>query len=379
MTPSVRTIGIDVHKDTYVISAFNPSDCTFSAECTVEASSRFVLNYLKRFECANAGIDISIGYEAGPTGFDLRRDLEKNGYECHVMAPTSIYKAAGGKKVKTDRLDARELAKTLYWGAYKEVVPLSELDESYRDYIRMRDDRLKQLKMAKQNLLSFLLRRSKVYDKSQYWTQSHFAWLRKLEFRNEIDKEIFNEYLNEVTRLTDALILIDAKIEEFSNNEKFRENVDKLRCFAGIDTHTAMVMLTEIGDFSRFASADQFASYLGLCPGEHSSGLKENKKGITKAGNSHCRRVLCESANSIAKTNPYKKSKKLISRQKGMPADIVAYADRGSSRIKKKYCRLCSTGKKSNCVKAACARELACFIWGMMTGNMEARGELKEA
>lgn len=373
MTPSVRTIGIDVHKDTYVISAFNPSDGTFSAECTVEATSRFVLNYLKRFECANAACDIKIGYEAGPTGFDLRRDLEKNGYECHVMAPTSIYKAAGGKNVKTDRFDARELAKALYWGAYSEVVPLSELDESYRDYIRMRDDRQKQLKMVKQNLLSFLLRRSKIYDKSQYWTHSHFAWLRKLEFRNEIDKEIFNEYFNEVTRLTDALTLIDSRIEEFSNNEKFRENVDKLRCFAGIDTHTAMVILTEIGDFARFASADQFASYLGLCPGEHSSGLKENKKGITKAGNSHCRRVLCESANSIAKTNPYKKSKNLISRQKGIPADIVAYADRGSNRIKKKYFRLCSTGKKSNCVKAACARELSCFIWGMMTGNMEAR------
>lgn len=378
MTLSLRTIGIDVHKDSYTLAAFNPYDSTYSAEMTTGATTTYVLNYLKRFEKANSGCVLKIGYEAGPTGFDLKRELEKKGYECHVMAPTSIYKEAGGKRVKTDRQDARELARTLYWGSYKEVVPLDELDESYRDYIRMRDDHHEALKKAKQNLTSFLLRRSMKYDNKNYWSQRHFAWLRKLEFRNEIDKEIFQEYLNTITSYIDRIALLDAKIEEYSTKERYKEKVDKLKCFTGIDTHTAMVMVTEIGDYNRFGSADRFASYIGLCPGEHSSGETEKKLGITKAGNCHCRRLLCESANSIARSNPYKKSKRLLSRQSGMPAEIIQYADRGNTRIKKKYFALCGRGKNYNAAKAACARELACFIWGMMTGHMEARGELTE-
>ena len=69
------------------------------------------------------------------------------------MVPTSIYRPAAGVKVKTDAKDVRTLAKAVYWGSYSEVVPLSEEDESYRDYIRMRDDRKEALKKAKQNLL----------------------------------------------------------------------------------------------------------------------------------------------------------------------------------------------------------------------------------
>ena len=130
-------------------------------------------------------------------------------------------------------------------------------------------------------------------------------------------------------------------------------------------------MVTEVGDFSRFGTADQFASFLGLCPGEHSSGRSIQKTGITKAGNSHCRKVLCESANSIARSNPYRKSKRLLSRQAGQNPDVIAYADRGTARIKKKYYALKENGKHSNVAKAACARELACFIWGMMTGNYD--------
>ena len=200
----------------------------------------------------------------------------------------------------------------------------------------MRDDRHEELKRAKQHLLSFLLRRGRQYQGKNYWTKMHMNWLKKIEFENPVDQLTFKEYLNDVARLMDAVVLLDAKIEEFSKNERYAENVSKLRCFAGIDTHSAMVMVTEIGDYSRFPSAEAFASYLGLTPGEHSSGKVAIKTGITKAGNAHCRRILCESANSLARSNPYKKSKRLLSRQKGMDPDVIAYADRGTSMQHKK-------------------------------------------
>ena len=371
----VRTIGIDVHSETYSISTYNPQTESYIGECTVEADGKNVIRYVAKLRKeTEVPVLIEVGYEAGPTGFGLKRELEKAGIRCHVMAPTSIYRPAAGVRVKTDARDARSLARAVYWGSYSEVMPLSEEDEAYRDYIRMRDDRNDELKRAKQHLISFLLRRGRRYQGKKYWTQMHMKWLRRIEFENPVDQFTFREYLNEVVRLMDAIELLDAKIEEFSKNERYAENVSRLRCFAGIDPHSAMVMVTEIGDYSRFPSAETFASYLGLTPGEHSSGKSAIRTGITKAGNTHCRRILCESANSLAKSNPYKKSKRLLSRQKGMDPDVIAYADRGSSRIKKKYSALKENGKHSNVAKAACARELACFIWGMMTGNYDKNG-----
>ncbi len=164
--------------------------------------------------------------------------------------------------MKTDVRDARTLAKSLYWGSFSEVVPLSEEDEAYRDYIRMRDDRKEALKKAKQHLLSFLLRRGRKYAEGNPWTQKHIAWLKKVKFDNPVDQMTFDEYFHEVTRLMDALTLLDAKIEQFSEDERYKKGAEKLRCFAGVDTHVAVVMLTEIGDFSRFLSAE--TKHIGL-------------------------------------------------------------------------------------------------------------------
>jgi len=98
---------------------------------------------------------------------------------------------------------------------------------------------------------------------------------------------------------------LDKKIEEISNRNEYKDTVSRLRCFAGIDTHTALSSLVEIGDYQRFKKARAFSAFLGLCPGEHSSGEKVVITGITKAGNSVMRKLLVESANSIARSNVY--------------------------------------------------------------------------
>ena len=130
----IAYIGIDVHKDTYSICTFNEETNVFENEVVVGAEPKNVEKYLKRLEHESCklskSVDYLIGYEAGPTGFGLKRTLEAHGYKCRIMAPTTICTEAGGRKVKTDRLDARKIAKALYWGAYKEVVPLSPEDEA---------------------------------------------------------------------------------------------------------------------------------------------------------------------------------------------------------------------------------------------------------
>lgn len=144
----------------------------------------------------------------------------------------------------------------------------------------------------------------------------------------------------------------------------------KLSCFLGIQTQTALSSIVEVGDFKRFSSAEKFASYLGLVPGEDSSGDSQTKLGITKAGNTHVRRLLAEAAQCYGRGQISHKSKVLKARQQGNPSEVIAYADKANKRLRRKYYKMVlSQGRKANVAKTAVARELACFIWGMMTGK----------
>ena len=145
----------------------------------------------------------------------------------------------------------------------------------------------------------------------------------------------------------------------------------KLSCFLGVQTQTALSSIVEVGDFKRFSSAEKFASYLGLVPGEDSSGDGQTRLGITKAGNTHVRRLLVEAAQSYGRGQAGHKSKALKARQQGNPPEVIAYADKANERLRRKYYKMVlSQGKKANVAKTAVARELACFMWGMMTGNI---------
>ena len=186
-----------------------------------------------------------------------------------------------------------------------------------------------------------------------------------------IYKEILDEYLLTYTILTDKLNRLDQRIEELASEEEYKEPVSKLTCFLGIKTHTALSVIVEVGDFQRFASARKFAGYLGLVPGQHSSGDDRNGLGITKAGNTHVRRLLVESAQSYTRGKIGYKSRVLRSRQAGNSPQIINYADRANERLRRRYYQMVlKDGKKYNIAKIAVARELACFIWGMMTDNI---------
>ena len=163
---------------------------------------------------------------------------------------------------------------------------------------------------------------------------------------------------------------LDQRIEELSSKEEYHENVHKLTCFLGVKGHTALSTLVEVGDFKRFSSAQHFASYLGLVPGEDSSGDSQNRLGITKAGNQHVRMLLTEAAQSYTRGQIGYKSKALKQRQSGNAPEVIAYADKANERLRRRYYKMVlGNNKKSNVAKTAIARELACFMWGMVTGN----------
>ena len=198
---------------------------------------------------------------------------------------------------------------------------------------------------------------------------SSFEMLRALKPEG-LYQEILSEYLLTFDTLTDKLERLDQRIKELSDKEEYQENVGKLTCFLGFKTHTALSTLVEVGDFKRFSTAQHFASYLGLVPGEDSSGDSQNRLGITKAGNRHVRMLLTEAAQSYTHGQIGYKSRILKQRQAGNTPEVIAYADKANERLRHRYYKMVlGKNKKSNVAKTAIARKLACFMWGMMTGN----------
>jgi transposase len=235
----------------------------------------------------------------------------------------------------------------------------------------MRDDQKKALKIWKQQILALVLRQGRRFeDGKNYWTVKHVKWLKSLDLGG-ITQEALSEYLVTYEYLADKIERLDQRIEELASAGKYQGNVQKLCCLLGVKTHTALAVIVETGDFARFAKAGNYAAYLGLVPGEDSSGDKKTRGGITKAGNSHVRRLLVESAQSYARGAVGYKSKALKARQRGNAPQVIAYADKANERLRRKFYKMTlSNHIKRNVAVTAIARELSCFIWGLMTDHV---------
>lgn len=363
---SIIYIGMDVHTTNFTLCAFDMKNNNFFAEVTIEPNYTLILKYLERLK-KQLGNDVRFicGYEAGCLGYSLYHDLQKNNVDCVILAPTTMADTTRND-MKTDKRDARKISTCLAYNLYSAVYVPTKNDIAVKEYIRMRDDVKTTLKRYKQQLLAFCTRNGKQFEGASHWTQKHVRWLNTLKFDHEILQETYDEYYALYQQAEAKVELLDKRIDEFSLREEYRENVNKLRCFIGISTYTAMALLTEVSDFHRFAKAKNFASFLGLVPGEHSSGAHTKRTGITKAGNSHLRKLLIEAAQGYTHGKVGYKSKQLRTKQRGNSPIIVAYADKGNERMKKRFYHLRATTKYTVAI-AAVARELACFVWGMMT------------
>lgn len=365
---SITYIGLDVHTTNYTICAYTIENDKIFAETTIKPDIKELDKYLKRLkELQGADISFICGYEAGCLGYSLYHQLKEKGYECVILAPTTMPSTVN--EIKTDKRDARKIAKCLAYGTYSKVFVTSDEDNAVKEYIRMRDDAKTMLKQTKQQIIALCTRHDKRYDGKSNWTQRHMQWLSRLDLGSAMLNETLAEYLITLAQLTDKIERFDKRIEEIASQESYAENAKKLQCLRGIKVHSAMSFLVEIGDFKRFPTAQQFSAFLGLVPGEHSSGDNQNRMGITKSGNSHLRRLLVEAAQSYSRGGAGKKSKAIKQRQQGNPPEVIAYADKANERLRKKYMKL-ALKRNPNIAKTAVARELACFIWGMMNDKI---------
>jgi len=357
-------VGMDVDKEKIVAAKLgNGTDGQVEERVIANRPSA-----VKKYFAALAGEgDVVAAYEAGCFGYGLYRQLTEMGVACLVAAPGLIPRKPSDR-VKTDRRDAKTLALALRGGQLTGVHIPTKHDESVRDYLRLYEDLRGDLRKAKQRVLHFLLRRGIRYEEGSNWTVRHKEWLSRLEFDSEIDRQTLEVYLAHLLELEHKCAEVTSVVEQIGEGKRYREAVKSLSAFKGIKTLTALAFICEIGDFRRFATAGQFMAFLGLVPSERSSGNKRRQGGITKAGNSHLRKLLVEAAWHYRSYHP--SSRTLIGRRKGVDPQIVAYANRAGRRLNRKYLRLLYRGKPSQVAVTAASRELAGFLWAAMVGQV---------
>jgi transposase len=175
---------------------------------------------------------------------------------------------------------------------------------------------------------------------------------------------VVDDYLLAIDHTEARLLELDARLAEIAESEPYREPVGWLRCFRGIDTLAAMLILVELHDFRRFASAPALMAYLGLVPGEDSSGEKHRRGRITRTGNGLVRRLLVETAWHYQHRPAVGVA--LTRRRKGQPGRVIAIADKAQQRLCRRFRKLAAEHKPAPKVAVAIARELAGFLWAAL-------------
>jgi transposase len=368
---SIVYVGMDVHKESYTLCCYSYDTDKVEYKQTIPSDYKLVLKYMeqvrKRFE---GEVTFVCGYEAGCLGYSLYHQLKDHAVDCKILAPTTMG-ITNTHHIKTDKRDAANIARCLAFHTYSEVYVPDNEDNAIKEYIRMRDDQKLMLKKIKQQILAFILRQGKRFEGGKtYWTIAHMKWLKSLDLTG-LDKETLSEYLITYDYLTDKIARLDKRIEELASGEKYEKKVKNMSCLIGVKTHTALSMIVEVGDFERFEKAPRFAAFLGLVPCENSSADNVNRYSITKAGNSHLRRLMVEAAQSYTRGSIGHKSIALKQRQQGNSPEVIAYADKANERLRRRFYKMTlNKGVNRNVATTAIARELACFIWGMMTENV---------
>ncbi|MDZ7794105.1 MAG: IS110 family transposase [Spirochaetia bacterium] len=358
---SVIYVGMDVHKETVFIVGYKNGEQVPSIVVQKKNRESELRKYFKKLQEKG---ELLCCYEAGPSGYSTYRMLEGMGIACLVAAPGLIPKKPS-ERIKTDKRDADMLARNLRSGQLTGVHIPTRADEAVREFLHVRDDYKDEQRRYKQKILSLLLRHGLIYRDGDNWTGKHRLWIKKaIAELNSLQKETVKEYLGHLDYITENIKRIDQRIEALASEGRYREKVKRLMAIKGIGTFTALSIIAEISDFRRFAKPSQFMSYLGLVPAEHSSGERRRQNGITKSGNKRLRRLLVESAWHCRTYDP--SSKRLIKRRREVDPQARAYADKAGKRLSRRYQHLLFTGKPSQKVATAVARELCGFIWGIM-------------
>jgi len=359
MNEHITIVGLDVHKATVVAAILPPTATRPTQTVTIENCPKAIERLVRRV--AGEGRLVLV-QEAGPCGYQVQRQMTEMGKKCVVVAP-GLTPVRPGDRVKTDRRDAEKLARLYRAGELTEVHVPSCAEEAARDLVRIREDALEDRLRARHRLNKFLLRQGRVYRETKAWGVAHRAWLRRQRFEWQPLQQTFEGNLRAVEEAEARLESLDQQVRDLAQSGPYRMAVRYLRSLKGLETLGALTLAVETLDFGRFERAPAYMSLTGLVSSEHSSGGRERRGSITKAGNAHLRRILVEAAWSYRLKNTV--SPALAERRRSCPPEVIQIARKAQDRLHRKFWRLVSRGKPSQVAAVAVARELAGFVWAI--------------
>ena len=360
MTQVTTYVGLDAHKkDLFIAMLIGQQKTPVTWQLANEPCA--VKRLVRKLEREAPG-PVHVFYEAGPCGYALQRQLATNRIACEVIAP-ALTPRKPGERIKTNQRDARKLAELGRAGLLTVVQPPTPAEEAVRDLARARDDAREDLQRCRHRLGKLLLRRGRHFA-GRNWTRAHRQWIAGLEWAHAAERAVVDDYWLAIDQTEARLRALDAQLTAVAATEPYRVPVGWLRCFRGIETLTAMLILAELHDVRRFPSAPALMAYLGLVPGEHSSGEQHRRGRITRTGNALVRRLLVEMAWHYQHRPSIGVA--LRRRRTGQPGRVIAIADKAQQRLCRRFRQMAAAHKPAPKIAVAIARELAGFLWAAL-------------
>lgn len=326
-------VGMDVHHKSWKVHIYSDEFelKSFSQAPDVEQ----LYNYLnKNYKNGN----YQIAYEAGFCGFWIQRSFASKGVNCMVVNPADVPTSNKEHLRKTDNVDSKKIAKGLKNGELNCIhIPEIEL-ELDRQLLRNRERLIKNSTRCKNRIKAFLklhgIEIPGAYSKG-VWSKKFIAWLQQLKFQADSGNKAMQIYVTELMFLEEQKKLVDKEVLILSESPRYNGNVTLLLTIPSIGLLTAMILLTELGDITRFKGLDELCSYCGIVPNCHNSGETERTGGLSRRGNSTLKRMLIECAWVAVRKDPalllyYKQQ---ISHMKGQKA-IIKVTRKLLSRIR---------------------------------------------
>jgi transposase len=361
MKGKVRFLGLDVHAETIAVAIAEP-DGEVRSLGMIANRTESIRKLVKKLGPVE---QLKACYEAGPTGYVLYWQLAELGVACEVIAPTLVPMKAGDR-VKTDRRDAERLVRSYRSGDLTAVWVPNEGSEALRDLVRAREAAKQDQLRARHRLSKFLLRTGQRPAAGvKVWTQAYLSWVKHIQFTQAARESTLLDYLHEVEHMAERVRRLEQAISDAVKlaSPQMQEVVRGLQALRGIAQISAVTIVAELGELTRFASARQLMGYSGAVPSEDSSGQRTRRGSITKTGNAHLRRITIEAAWSYRLRPGVGPA--LRKRQEGVPEEIKEIAWKAQHRLHKRYLRLSAAGKDQRKIITAVGRELLGFIWAI--------------
>lgn len=286
-------IGIDIHKKTWKVHFC--TDITEGSSKSMPPDAEGLFKYVNRLYEDH---EVTAAYESGCCGYSAARSFIEFGWDTFVVNPADIPRPAKQSIVKTDKVDAKNIAKQLRAGNLRKI-PIPDVErECLRSLTRHRQSLVKDMRRIKCRikgaLLFFGVEVPEEFDNPN-WSKAFLAWLTEIEWNYSSAQYTFESQLAQFSFVHEQILRVSNQIRAYCRKHH-KKDYNLLRSVPGIGELTAANIISELGDIRLFSSFKKLASYVGIVPGIYSSADTYISTGSTPRANKIVRSLIVEAS-----------------------------------------------------------------------------------